>query len=132
MSAVTAILLLTAAGKLSTKPPIIQIIPILRATLGLLRTFLSQALRVVVAFTTSFFIFASLISCLPVPVLLVFRNVLDAAVYTSYKFISSVAAALFPLSNKIIAPELPKATESLQDSELSMRPRKRSSFTEDS
>ncbi|KAG1835412.1 hypothetical protein DFJ58DRAFT_820648 [Suillus subalutaceus] len=153
----TASLLPTATGQLSTQPPITQIIPILRATFSLLRTFLSQALRVVVALATPLLIFVPLISRLLAPVILVFHIVLDATVYTPYTIISNVAAALYPLymfcgvacifgavlgilgrslvtlSNNIIAPELPKATESLQA--LSMRPRKRrrkSSFTENS
>lgn len=153
----TASLLPTATGQLSTQPPITQIIPILRATFSLLRTFLSQASRVVVALATPLLIFVPLVSRLLAPVILVFHIVLDATVYTPYMIISSVAAALYPLymfcgvacifgavlgilgrslvtlSNNIIAPELPKAVESLQG--LSMRPRKRrrkSSFTEDS
>ncbi|KAG1728812.1 hypothetical protein EDD22DRAFT_929982 [Suillus occidentalis] len=48
---------------LSTKPSITQILPILCVTLD----FLSQASRVVVAFTTALFIFASLICGLRAP-----------------------------------------------------------------
>ncbi|KAG2039084.1 hypothetical protein BDR03DRAFT_1090796 [Suillus americanus] len=153
----TASLLPTATGQLSTQPPITQIIPVLRATFSLLRTFLSQASRIVVALATPLLIFVPLISRLLAPVILVFHIVLDATVYTPYTIISNVAAALYPLymfcgvacifgavlgilgrslvtlSNNIIAPELPKAAGSLQG--LSMRPRKRrrkGSFTEDS
>jgi hypothetical protein len=98
-----------------------------------------------------------LISRLLAPLILVFHIVLDAAVYTPYTIISNLAAALYPLyvfcgvacifgavlgilgrslvalSNNVLAPELPKAAESLQG--LSIRPRKRrrkSSFTEGS
>ncbi|KAG1740623.1 hypothetical protein EDB19DRAFT_1707963 [Suillus lakei] len=150
----TASLLPTATGQLNAQPPITQIIPILRATFSLLRTVLSQALRIVVALATPLLIFVPLTSRLLAPVILVFHIILDAAVYTPYTIISNVAAALYPLyvfcgvacifgavlgilgrslvtfSNNVIAPELPKAAESLQ-----MRPRKRrrkSSITEDS
>ncbi|KAG2130383.1 hypothetical protein DEU56DRAFT_468663 [Suillus clintonianus] len=158
-STVTAIasLLPTTTGQLNTQPPIAQIIPILRSTFGLLRAFLSQAPRVLVALATPLLIFVPLISRLLSPVILVFHIILDATVYTPYAIISNVAAALYPLyvfcgiacisgavlgilgrslvtlSNNLIAPELPKATQSLQG--LSMRSRKRrrkSSFTEDS
>ncbi|KAG1816715.1 uncharacterized protein BJ212DRAFT_1254275, partial [Suillus subaureus] len=78
-------------------PPITQIIPILRATFSLLRTFLSQASRVVVALATPLLIFVPLVSRLLAPVILVFHIVLDATVYTPYMIISSVAAALYPL-----------------------------------
>ncbi|KAG2757263.1 hypothetical protein P692DRAFT_20297051 [Suillus brevipes Sb2] len=73
---------------LSTKPPITQIIPILRVTL-----------------CSAYFLVSSLgMSCGGLRAL--FCIVLDAAVYTSYTFISSLTVALYPLSNNIIAPEL--------------------------
>ncbi|KAG2144083.1 hypothetical protein BD769DRAFT_1748006, partial [Suillus cothurnatus] len=141
---------------LSTQPPITQIIPILRATFSLLRTFLSQASRVVVALASPLLIFVPLISRLLAPVILVLHIILDATVYTPYTIASNVAAALYPLYmfcgvacifgvilgilgrslvtlSNIIAPESPK-TESLHAG-LSMRKRKRrrqSSSTEDS
>ncbi|KAG0694902.1 hypothetical protein DFH29DRAFT_298660 [Suillus ampliporus] len=153
----TASLLPIATGQLSTQPPIMQIIPILLATFSLLRTFLSQTLRVVVALVTPLLIFVPLVFRLLAPVILVFHIILDAAVYTPYAIISSVASALYPvyifcgvacisgavlgilgrslvaLSNNVIVPELPTAAESLHA--VSMRPRKRrrkSSFAEDS
>ncbi|KAG2357747.1 hypothetical protein BDR07DRAFT_1419440 [Suillus spraguei] len=152
----TASLLPTVTGQLSTQPPIMQIIPILRATFSLLRTFLSQALRIVVALATPLLIFVPLISRLFAPVILAFHIVLDVTVYTPYMIISNIAAALYPvymfcgvacifgaalgilgrslitLSNNIIAPESPKAS---LHAELSMRSRKRrrkSSFAEES
>ncbi|KAG2757788.1 hypothetical protein P692DRAFT_20208071 [Suillus brevipes Sb2] len=153
----TASLPPTITGQLSTQPPIAQVIPIFRATFSVLRTFLSQASRVLVALATPLLIFVPLISRLLAPLILVFHIVLDAAVYTPYTIISNLAAALYPLyvfcgvacifgavlgilgrslvalSNNVLAPELPKAAESLQG--LSIRPRKRrrkSSFTEGS
>jgi len=153
----TASLLPSATGQLSTQPPITQIIPILRATFSLLRTFLSQASRIVIALASPLLILVPLISRLLAPVILVFHIILDATVYTPYTIASNLAAALYPLymfcgvacifgavlgilgrslvtlSNNIIAPELPKA-ESLHTG-VSMRTRKRrrqSSFTEDS
>ncbi|KAG2144033.1 hypothetical protein BD769DRAFT_1004016 [Suillus cothurnatus] len=153
----TASLLPTVTGQLSTQPPITQIIPIFRATFSLLRTFLSQASRIVITLASPLLIFVPFISRLLAPVILVFHIILDATVYTPYTIISNVAAALYPLymscgvacifgavlgifgrslvtlSNNIIAPELPK-TESLHTG-LSMRTRKRrrqSSFMEDS
>ncbi|OAX37932.1 hypothetical protein K503DRAFT_800844 [Rhizopogon vinicolor AM-OR11-026] len=158
--AVTASLLPTATAQLTTQPPITQIIPILRATFSVLRTFLSQAARVVLALATPFFILVPLISGLFAPVTLIFHIILDATVYTPYKIIYSVTAALYPLyifcavacicgavlgvlgrylitlSNNVIAPtpELAMtATEPLQAT--STRPRKRrrqGSFAEDS
>lgn len=156
-STITATASLLPTGQLSTQPPITQVIPILRATFSLLRTFLSQASRLVVALATPLLIFVPLISRLLGPVILVFYIVLDVALYTPYTIISSVAVALYPiymfcgvacifgavlgilgrslvtLSNNIIAPELPKAE--LLHPKLSMRPKKRrrkSSFVEDS
>ncbi|KAG1873430.1 hypothetical protein C8R48DRAFT_694427 [Suillus tomentosus] len=156
-STITATASLLPAGQPSTQPPITQVIPILRATFSLLRTFLSQASRLVVALATPLLIFVPLISRLLGPVILVFQIVLDVALYTPYTIISSVAVALYPiymfcgvacifgavlgilgrslvtLSNNIIAPELPKAE--LLHPKLSMRPKKRrrkSSFVEDS
>lgn len=153
----TGPLLPTVTGQYNSQPPITQIIPIFRATFSLLRTFLSQALRVVVALATPLLIFVPLISRLLAPVIFVCNIVLNAAVYTPYAIISNVAAALYPLymfcgvacifgavlgilgrslvtlSNNVIAPELPKAE--LLHAELSTRPRKRrrkSSLTGDS
>ncbi|KAG1797067.1 uncharacterized protein HD556DRAFT_270464 [Suillus plorans] len=156
-STITATASLLPTGQLSTQPPITQVIPILRATFSLLRTFLSQASRLVVALATPLLIFVPLISRLLGPVILVFHIVLDVALYTPYTIISSVAVTLYPiymfcgvacifgavlgilgrslvtLSNNIIAPESPKAE--LLHPKLSMRPKKRrrkSSFAEDS
>ncbi|KAG2144046.1 hypothetical protein BD769DRAFT_1747975 [Suillus cothurnatus] len=153
----TASLLPSATGQLSTQPPITQIIPILRATFSLLRTFLSQASRIVIVLASPLLILVPLISRLLAPVILIFHIILDATVYTPYTIASNVAATLYPLymfcgvacifgvvlgflgrflvtlSNNIIAPELPK-TESLHTG-VSMQTRKRrrqSSFTEDS
>ncbi|KAG1750346.1 uncharacterized protein EDB91DRAFT_1046242 [Suillus paluster] len=157
-STVTAASLLpTATGQLSTQPPITQIIPILRATFSLLRTFFSQASRVLVVLATPLLIFVPFVSRLLAPLILVFHIVLDAAVYTPYTIISIAVVALYPvyifcgvacisgavlgilgrslvaLSNNAIAPGPPMTAESLPAA--SMRPRKRrrkSSFTEDS
>jgi hypothetical protein len=158
-STVTASLLPTATAQLTTQPPITQIIPILRATFGLLRALLSQSSRVVVALATPFLMLAPLISSLFAPITLIFHIILDAVIYTPYAIISSVTAALYPLYifcavacisgaalgiigrslitlvNNVIAstPELTMATEPSQATPTRPRKRRRKgSFAEDS
>lgn len=158
-STVTASLLPTATVQITTQPPITKIVPILRATFSVLRTFLSQASQAAVALATPFLILVPIISRLFAPLILVFHIILDATVYTPYAIISSVAAALYPLYifcavacisgavlgvfgrflialfNNVVAP-IPEVTMTIEPLQAaSTRPRKRrrkGSFAEDS